>query len=158
MGGFTLSERDLARLEGVDPRLVRVVKRAAEISPVQFMVVEGVRSREQCMINYGKGRSANECLAKGVPGRYALPNKSKVTWLANPFNSKHCKQGDGYGHAVDLLPAPYDWKDIKPFDQVASAMEVAADELGIDIRWGADWDEDGKPRERGETDSPHFEL
>jgi peptidoglycan L-alanyl-D-glutamate endopeptidase CwlK len=78
--------------------------------------------------------------------------------LKNPFNSRHCIQNDGYGHAVDLLPAPYDWKDTRPFDQVAAAMEAAADELGIDIRWGADWDEDGNARERGETDSPHFEI
>ena len=26
------------------------------------------------------------------------------------------------------------------------------------MRWGADWDNDGKPRERGESDSPHFEI
>jgi peptidoglycan L-alanyl-D-glutamate endopeptidase CwlK len=37
-------------------------------------------------------------------------------------------------------------------------MLKAAEELGVDIRWGADWDEDGNPRERGESDSPHFEI
>jgi peptidoglycan L-alanyl-D-glutamate endopeptidase CwlK len=41
---------------------------------------------------------------------------------------------------------------------MAKAMLAAAKELGIGIRWGADWDSDGKPREKGETDSPHFEL
>jgi peptidoglycan L-alanyl-D-glutamate endopeptidase CwlK len=37
-------------------------------------------------------------------------------------------------------------------------MFAAAKELGVPIRWGADWERDGKPRERGVTDSPHFEL
>jgi peptidoglycan L-alanyl-D-glutamate endopeptidase CwlK len=37
-------------------------------------------------------------------------------------------------------------------------MFQAAQELKTTIRWGADWDRDGKPRERGESDSPHFEL
>lgn len=155
---MTLTERDLKRLEGVDPRLVKVVKRAAEISQVAFMVVEGVRSRETCMVNYGKGRTAGQCAVFRIPASYAKPNLAKVTWLSNPFNSKHCKQADGYGKAVDLLPAPYDWKDTKPFDLVNKAMEQAARELGVDIRWGADWDEDGRPRERGETDSPHWEI
>ena len=39
----------------------------------------------------------------------------------------------------------------------ASAPQ-ASRELGVPIRWGADWDMDGLPREKGETDSPHFEL
>ena len=37
-------------------------------------------------------------------------------------------------------------------------MFAAADDLNVAVRWGADWDRDGKPRERGESDSPHFEL
>lgn len=150
---FVLSKRSLDRLEGVDPRLVAVVKRAIQISEVDFMVVEGVRSREQCMANYGKGRSAGQLAAFRIPASYAQPKAAKVTWLNNPFASKHCD-----GLAVDLLPAPYDWKDTKPFDQVALAMMQAAEDCGVHIRWGADWDRDGNPRERGETDSPHFEL
>lgn len=153
-----LNARDDKRLEGVDPRLVRVVRRAAEITKVAFMVVEGVRSDEQCYINYGKGRTAAECAAKGVPATYALPKVAKVTWLANPLNSKHRKQKDGYGKAVDLLPAPYDWKDFRPFEQLRTAMFAAAADVGIHLRWGADWDGDGRPRERGESDSPHFEI
>jgi peptidoglycan L-alanyl-D-glutamate endopeptidase CwlK len=55
------------------------------------------------------------------------------------------------------LPAT-GWNNLKSFDQVAAAMRATAKELGIAIRWGADWDNDGKPREKGESDSPHFEL
>ena len=150
---YQLSQRSLSRLAGVDDKLVAVVKRAIEISQVDFMVLEGVRTREQCMINYGKGRTASQCQAKGVPAKYAQPKAAKVTWLNNPFASKHVS-----GKAVDLVPYPVDWNDLKKFDAIAKAMLQAAKELGVPVRWGADWDGDGKPRERGESDSPHFEI
>ena len=150
---YQLSQRSLDRLHGVDQKLVAVVKRAIELSNQDFMVLEGVRTREQCMINYGKGRTASQCVAKGVPAKYAKPSAAKVTWLNNPFASKHVS-----GKAVDLVPYPVDWNDLKKFDAIAKAMLQAAKELGVPVRWGADWDGDGKPRERGESDSPHFEI
>lgn len=156
---FYKPERDAQRLIGVDPDMVRVVNRCAADNPnLFFMVVEGVRSDEQCRVNYGKGRTAAQCLAAGIPGSYAAPQLAKVTWLKNPYNSRHRKQSDGFGKAVDLLPAPYDWKDPKKFTELNTAMEKAAHLEGVNIRWGADWDEDGIPRERGETDSPHWEI
>ena len=150
---FNLSQKSLDRMNGVDERLQRVVKRAIQLTKQDFMVLEGVRTKEQCMINYGKGRTIAQCVAKGVPAQYANPNADKVTWLNDPFISKHCD-----GKAVDLVPYPVDWNDLKKFDAIAQAMLQAAKELGIPIRWGADWDGDGKPRERGESDSPHFEI
>ena len=150
---FVLSKLSLGRLEGVNPTLVKVIKRAIEITQQDFLVVEGVRSKEQCYINYGKGRTAAQCIAKGVPASYAQPKLAKVTWLNNPLDSKHVT-----GKAVDLVPYPVDWNDLSKFDQVAKAMFAAAKELGVSIRWGADWDNDGNYREKGEYDSPHFEL
>ena len=150
---FVLSKLSLGRLEGVNPELVKVVKRAIEITQQDFLVVEGVRSKEQCYINYGKGRTVAQCTAKGVPARYAQPKLAKVTWLNNPLSSKHVS-----GKAVDLVPYPVNWNDLTKFDQVAKAMFAAAKELGVSIRWGADWDNDGNYREKGEYDSPHFEL
>ena len=150
---FVLSKLSLGRLEGVNPALVKVVKRAIEITQQDFLVVEGVRSKEECYINYGKGRTAAQCIAEGVPASYAQPKVAKVTWLNNPLDSKHVT-----GKAVDLVPYPVDWNDLSKFDQVAKAMFAAAKELGVSIRWGADWDNDGNYREKGEYDSPHFEL
>ena len=150
---YNLSQRSLDRLVGVDERLQRVVKRAIELSKQDFMVLEGVRTRQQCMTNYGKGRTIAQCVAKDVPAQYANPNAAKVTWLNDPFASKHVT-----GKAVDLVPYPVDWNDLKKFDAIAKAMLQAAKELGVVVRWGADWDGDGKPRERGESDSPHFEV
>ena len=150
---FNLSQKSLDKMNGVDERLQRVVKRAIQLTKQDFMVLEGVRTKEQCMINYGKGRTIAQCVAKGVPAQYANPNAAKVTWLNDPFASKHVS-----GKAVDLVPYPVDWNDLKKFDAIAQAMLQAAKELNVPIRWGADWDNDGKPRERGESDSPHFEI
>lgn len=137
---FVLGNASLAKLAGVHPDLAKVVKRAIQISAVDFKVIEGVRSEARQRQLYAQGRTA--------PGKI-------VTWT---LKSKHRVQADGFGHAVDLLPAPYDWKATAPFDAVARAMMQAAGELGVALRWGADWDGDGKAREKGETDSPHFEL
>jgi peptidoglycan L-alanyl-D-glutamate endopeptidase CwlK len=141
MTGFSFGERSLKNMVGVHPKLVRVLKLAIQKTKVDFMVIEGVRSLERQKQLYAQGRT--------VPGKV-------VTWT---LNSNHFKKADGFGHAVDILPAPYDWSNKNgEFDAVAAAMFEAAEELDIPIRWGADWDRDGKPRERGETDSPHFEL
>ena len=140
-------------MDGLHPTLQKILNRAITISPQDFMVLEGVRSDEQCYINYGKGRTVAQCTAKGVPAKYAQPKLAKVTWLNNPLSSKHVS-----GKAVDLVPYPVNWNDLTKFDQVAKAMFAAAKELGVSIRWGADWDNDGNYREKGEYDSPHFEL
>ena len=158
MSKFISGSRSRKNLIGVHPNLVRVVERAIQLTTVDFLVLEGVRSRDQAWINWGKGRTATQCRAAGVPTKYAQPNMSKVTWLRDPLNSKHCLQRDGFGHAVDLAPFPVVWDDLSKFDAIARAMLQAATELKIGVRWGADWDQDGKPRERGETDSPHFEI
>lgn len=142
---YKLSNRSLQRLYGVDASLVRVVKRAIELTDQDFMVTEGVRTREQCCINYGKGRTEQQCSLKGVPVKYAQPSLSKVTWLNNPFASKHIT-----GKAIDLIPYPVDWNDLKKFHMIAAAMKQAAAELGVKIKWGGDW--------KKSKDYPHFEI
>lgn len=121
------------RLAGIHPDLLRVVKRAAE--DAVFLVIEGVRDQKRQDQLYAQGRT--------TPGPI-------VTWVKT---SKHCS-----GLAVDIAPYPLDWKNTAAFDALAKVMFAAAAELHVHIRWGADWDEDGVPREHGETDSPHFEL
>ncbi len=126
------------RLQGVKPKLASVVRRALEICAVDFMVVEGLRTLERQRELYAQGRTK--------PG-------PKVTWT---LHSKHLE-----GSAVDLAPfvnGKVDWNNPKNFDAIAKAMLQASRELSVPIRWGADWDMDGLPREKGETDSPHFEL
>lgn len=138
---FTFSAKSLKNLEGVHPSLVKVVKRALELSKTDFTVLEGVRSQERQNELWAQGRTN--------PGPV-------VTWVQTA--GAHGVHEDGFGHAVDLAPYPIDWNDLARFDQVAQAMFAAADELGVKLRWGADWNRNGKARERGESDSPHFEL
>lgn len=133
-----LDERSEKRLEGVNPTLVSIIRRAAKRLPFALFVVEGLRSRERQAELYAQGRTK--------PGK-------KVTWT---LHSKHLE-----GKAVDLAPlinGAIDWADLSKFDAIAKAMQDAAKEVGVTVRWGGDWDMDGQPRERGESDSPHFEL
>lgn len=155
---FQLSQVSLRRLEGVSPRLVAVVKGALAHLPgdMGVLVVEGVRSVARQHELYGWGRTAAQCRAVGVDPSHARPGLKSVTWVTR--SNHNPDKTDGLGHAVDLAPSPLDWSDPKKFDAIARAMFASAKELSEEIRWGADWDRDGKPRERGETDSPHFEL
>ena len=141
---YKLSERSLKSLEGVDPNLVKIVKRAIEITEQDFIVIEGLRTKEQMMINYGKGRTASQLAVHGIPASYAKPKEAKVTWLNNPFASNHAK-----GKAVDIVPAPVTWDDIAKFKKINEAMQVAAKEFGIKLSYGGDWTK---------KDYPHWEL
>ena len=154
---FVLSKKSSDRLAGVHPDLVAIVRHAIGHSAQDFSVLEGVRSAEQCYTNWGKGRTMSQCKAAGVPVGYARPTDAKVTWLKNPLNSKHCKHGDGFGHAVDLVPYPVDFNSHQKYAAIAIAMRDAAKALGVKMRWGGDWDGDGV-QEKGEYDWGHFEL
>ena len=152
---FKLSSRSLGKLEGVNELLVDTVKRAIEVSKVDFGVIYGVRSLEEQEKLYNSGRSQT-------------------------MRSKHLIQEDGTSHAVDLMA--YDgsnpsW-DIVMYDDIADAMKAAAKETGAKIRWGAAWNIDNivdweRPmqdamnnyidvrRNQGRRpfiDGPHFEL
>ena len=152
---FKLSSRSLGKLEGVNPLLVNTVKRAIELTKVDFGVIFGVRSLETQKKLYESGRSQT-------------------------MKSKHLIQPDGTAHAVDLMA--YDGSDpsweIVMYDDIADAMKAAAKETGAKIRWGAAWTVDNIAewddsmqeamndyidirRKAGRTpfiDGPHFEL
>lgn len=141
---YKLSERSLNSLKGVNPNLVKVVERAIELTEQDFIVIEGLRTREQMMINYGKGRTASQIAVHGIPASYAKPKEAKVTWLNNPFASNHAK-----GKAVDIVPSPVDWNNISKFKKINEAMQASAKEFGIKLSYGGDWTK---------KDYPHWEL
>jgi peptidoglycan L-alanyl-D-glutamate endopeptidase CwlK len=154
---YSLGPTSRAKLATVDPRLQAIVERAIELTTVDFMVLEGARTQKRQYELYAKGRSVAELRKAGVPmSVLAQPREAKVTWV---LKSNHfVDPKTGFGRAVDLVPYPVDWNDTSKFNEISKAMFAAAKELGDKLRWGADWDQDGNPRERGETDSPHFEL
>ena len=76
---YHLGNKSLQKLEGVHPDLVKVVKRAIEITEQDFSVIEGLRSieRQRELVNTG---------------------------ASTTMNSRHLT-----GHAVDIAPYPLSW-------------------------------------------------
>lgn len=128
---FRLSNRSLSRLEGVHPDLVTVVKRAIEITPLDFGISEGVRSVERQRSLFESGASKT-------------------------MKSRHLT-----GHAVDLVAyfeGEVSWH-IGHYQRIhEEAMDVAANALGINIVWGGDWDDDGDYADQTFIDGPHWQL
>ena len=108
---YTLSEKSLQRLTGVHPDLVRVVKRAIELTPIDFRITEGLRTRERQAYLFKKGATRT-------------------------MNSRHIT-----GHAIDFVALPdgvVSW-DFPLYTQISAAFQKAADELKVPIIWGGSW-------------------
>lgn len=60
--------------------------------------------------------------------------------------------------AVDLAPYPTDWADSLAFARLAGYVLAVADDLDIELRWGGDWNGNGRTRDERLVDAPHFEL
>jgi len=108
---ITLGTRSLTRLEGVHPDLVRIVKKAAVMSDLDFTVLEGLRTVER----------QKELFAQ------------KAT---KTMNSRHLT-----GHAVDLAPmiggkVSWDWP---LYNRLAKIVKAAAAEEKLPLQWGGDW-------------------
>lgn len=106
-----LNARSLKNLEGVHPDLVRVVKACADIGSLEFIVTEGLRTKER-----------QEQLVK------AGASQTK--------NSRHLT-----GHAVDLavvLDGEVRW-DWPLYLRLSTLMKTAAGAEKVRIEWGGDW-------------------
>ena len=68
---FKLSERSLAKLEGVDPKLVAVVKRAIEVTLIDFGVTCGLRTvaEQKRLVASGASQTMDSNHVKGQIGR-----------------------------------------------------------------------------------------
>lgn len=109
--GYALSSLSRRRLRGVHPDLVRVVERAIELTPVDFRIQEGLRTKARQVELVKAG--ASQTLA-----------------------SRHIT-----GHAVDVVALVgkvprWDWP---LYGYIAAAMKGAAKDLAIPLIWGGDW-------------------
>lgn len=109
---FKLGKKSEAELVGVHPDLVRVVRRALELTPQDFSVTDGLRTLAE-------------------QRHYVAIGASQT------MDSRHLT-----GHAVDLVPyvlgrPRWEWTLIYP---IALAMRVAAREQDVPLRWGGCWD------------------
>lgn len=113
---MTLTTRDETRLKGVHPDLVRVVRRAASMTDLPFMVLEGVRTveRQRLLVKQGASKTMN---SRHIPGR------------------------DGLGKAVDIAPllngkVSWDWP---LYYRLADVIKEAAKIEKVPLEWGGDW-------------------
>jgi len=149
---FKFGKRSRKELKGVHPHLVAVVKHALNLSSIDFKVIDGVRTKEE----------QQELVDRGA---------------SKTMNSKHRKQEDGYGHAVDLVgllhgKTRWEWPVVY---EVAAVMQQAAEECQVKVRWGGAWtvlNDNAYPdvlvklykkrkKAKGKkpfVDGPHFEL
>lgn len=148
---FRLSKRSLGNLVGVDPRLVAVVHRAIELTKVDFVVIEGVRTPQRQRELFDKGASQVREGGTHVQGK-----------------------------AVDLMAfigSRGSW-ELNLYDDIADAMKTAAIEHDVRLRWGGAWtvadirkwqgtmesamnayiDVCRREKRRPFIDGPHFEL
>ncbi|WP_235199966.1 M15 family metallopeptidase [Pseudomonas monteilii] len=70
----------------------------------------------------------------------------------------HGKHNTMPSNAVDVAPYPLDWNDTHAFARLAGYIQAVADSMGISIRWGGDWNRNGKTNDERFRDFPHFEL
>lgn len=105
------SARSEKNLVGVHPDLVRVMRLALWLAPVDFTIIEGLRTE----------RRQKQLVASGA---------------SQTMRSRHLT-----GHAVDIAPyvggtIRWDWP---LYHRLAPAVKQAAQDEGVPIEWGGDW-------------------
>ncbi len=109
--GFKLGKKSLSNLKGVHPDLVKVVKRAIELTECDFTITEGLRTKERQALYVKQGKSQT-------------------------MNSKHLD-----GLAVDLaawVNGTINW-NFDYYFKIADAVRKASIELGMKVKWGGAW-------------------
>lgn len=126
-------DKSLKNLEQVHPALVELMHETVKVNPVDFSIVEGLRTldRQRHLVSVGASKT---------------------------LNSRHLRQKDGYSHAVDVAPYPIDWQDTPRFYWLAGGVLTLAIKRGLVVRWGGDWDMDGTYKDQTFHDLGHFEL
>lgn len=112
MKNFYLGKRSKQRIRDVHNDLARVVRRAIELTEVDFAVLEGRRTKER----------QEQLVAEGA---------------STTLRSRHLT-----GHAVDLgayVGGEIRW-DWPLYYKIADAVKQAAAELEVPIEWGGDWE------------------
>lgn len=125
------SEKQLATC---DDRLQRLLREA--IKYLDFTVVEGHRNEEDQEKAYAKGAS-------------------KLHWPKGNHNARPSR-------AADIAPFPIDWSEkttaLARFAFLSGVVHACAQQLGIRVRFGWDWNRNLDPRDETFLDWPHIEL
>lgn len=62
------------------------------------------------------------------------------------------------GLALDIVPYPINWNDLDRFYYFAGFVKARSIDMGIEVRWGGDWDGDTVLSDNKFNDLPHWEL
>ena len=118
------------KLESCDERLQELFNEV--IKYVDCSVICGHRGEKEQNEAFDKGHSK----AKYPKGRHnATPSK-----------------------AVDVMRYPIDWDDLERQTLFAGFVLGIANQMGIELIWGNDWDGDFDTKDTNFKDYPHFEL
>ena len=123
-------KRSKERLATCDERLQKIFNEV--IKYIDCSVLEGHR---------GEARQNKLC----------DEGKSKVRFPNGRHNANPSR-------AVDVTPYPVDWEDRERQTLFAGFVIGIATSMGINIRWGGDWNKDFKVQGNKFDDFPHFEL
>lgn len=99
--------------KNVMPELVALCRVVVSRSPIDFMIVDGMRTIEEQRINVRKG-------------------------VSKTMKSKHLE-----GRAIDFAPiikaGVPDWTNLKGFKTIGELFQKVAKEQGLTITWGGTW-------------------
>lgn len=132
MSNFYFGSTSRKRLETCHPDIQKLMALALDKTEEDFTILQGVRGEQEQNKLYEEGRT-----------KVKFPN------------SKH---NITPSMAIDIAPYPIDWNNADRFHKLAKVVFEAAEELGLNIRWGGDWDKDGDTTDQTFNDLPHFEL
>jgi peptidoglycan L-alanyl-D-glutamate endopeptidase CwlK len=137
-----LSQYSLDRLHTCDPRLVKIFKKVAEEYDIR--VLEGVRSWMRQGQLLAEGKTTKEPGESNHNPPRLADGTEDPNWLST---------------AADVVPYPIDWNDAKRFIYLAGLVIGVGRAMGINIRWGGNWDEDQVIiDDQNFDDLPHFEV
>ena len=122
--------RSTLRLATCHPAIRRVMNEA--IGFMDFSIIVGERNEEQQTAAF-------------------LAGNSQVEWPGSTHN-KTPSEG------IDVAPYPIAWDDRERFTLLAGVILGIAFTMGIDLRWGGDWDRDTEVKDNKFDDLGHFEL
>ena len=125
-----LSKTSEARLASCHPDIQKVIREA--IKYTDFTILCGYRGQEEQDQAFHDGRS-------------------KLQWP----DSKHNKVP---AEAVDIAPYPIDWKDRERFILMAGFVMGIARQMGVKLRYGADWNRNWTIKDETFQDLPHLEI
>jgi peptidoglycan L-alanyl-D-glutamate endopeptidase CwlK len=119
-------------------------------------IVYGNRSIATQFVLYKSGRSF-------INGTWVVTDKNLVVTNCDGIN---IKSNHNYtpSRAVDAIPYPIDWNDVKRMHYFAGFVMCTAirlkeeGKITHDIRWGGDWDRDTQVGDETFMDFAHFEL